>query len=640
MMRPPGGCASLSEDEKSSISAEQYRTLIRARPAVWLETHGHIRDVNGKDCKPKVNVLQRRIESLYVSALLKGKALRSIGLKPRKRGYSTMVAAIQHSQINNFQHEGVIIGNKLDTSDTVYRMMVYYAQTDEFKGKWGSNFTATTERLTYDHGGRVIQDTAKNGDSIRGMTPQFIHGTEVGYWENAEEVMVALLNAIPDSGFNCVFLESTPNGANGTFFDTWQKARWPTDEECPQGQEGYWKQWASLSPDQEAEAGGLEQFAYVRVFAAWYEFDDARVVLNESEKREIESSLDAASWYQGERQLIELYGNQGPKGLRLGKEAIDCDVWEQLAWRRMTIKGKCGGNPRIFDQEYPKDPRSGFLSSGNPVFDEDSLTHLQILSRVPCEYGQLNESEGRASWIPCSEESANFWRWEQPRQGCSYLLVGDLAEGEDQTKGDDPDRHSVLVLRRAYVEKDGTQHRMKLVARIRPPNRMPMYALIDLVWLLYLHYGRCEVIPEMNNSGAAFILGARAKGMHIWQRKDIDPHSGKRQERDGWRTTDTREYGGLRAAIIWHLHGVLRAKALDCHCPSVHGELVNFVDKAGRMEAGIAHDDDVLSLAIGVFNIDSATEFREPRVEVKLPWDIARLESEENMNSGYMAHRW
>src|SRR5260370_35013661 len=148
------------------------------------------------------------------------------------------------------------------------------------------------------------------------MTPQFIHGTEVAYWENAAEVMVALLNAIPDSGFNCVFLESTPNGANGTFFDTWQKARWPTDEECPRGQEGYWKQWASLSPDQEAEAGGLEQFAYVRGFAAGDEFDDARVLLNESEKRGIESRLDPASWDQGEPQMIELYGIHVPKGHR------------------------------------------------------------------------------------------------------------------------------------------------------------------------------------------------------------------------------------------------------------------------------------------------------------------------------------
>lgn len=626
---------------ETNVTDDELRVLIRSNPDVWLETCGYIRDASGRKLRPRVNILQQRIAALYVSHLKKNHPLRSIGLKPRKRGYSTMVAAIQHSQINNFRHEGVIIGNKLETSDTVYRMMVYYAQNDDFRGEWGSAFTATTERLTYEHGGRVIQDTAKNGESIRGMTPQFIHGTETAHWENAGEVMIALLNAIPDSGFNCVFLESTPKGIAGEFFNIWQKARWPTDEECPAGQKGYWKQWAGLCPDQEQEAGGLAEYNYVRVFAAWYEFDDAMIRLTTETKKEIESSLDAASWYHGEQELIKVYGNEGPLGLRLGKQVTACDVWEQLAWRRMIIKSKCSGNPRIFDQEYPKDPKSCFLASGNPVFDSDSLAHLQVLSRAPIDYGQLNQVGSGVTWVPCSEQSAAFWRWEKPKVGCAYLIVADLAEGEDQTKGEDPDRHSVLVLRKAYRDPDQIQHRLKVVARIRPPNRMPIYALVELVWLLHLYYGRAILIPEMNNSGAAFILGARTKGIPIWQRHDIDPHSGKKRSYDGWRTTDTREYGGLRSAIIWRLHEVLRNMELDCHCPHILSELADFVDKGGRMEAATGHDDDCLALAIGVFNIESSTTFIEPITVTPLPPDLAALEREEEANArSGMAMRW
>jgi hypothetical protein len=628
--------------EPKVAGKEAYEALIRNRATVWLETNGYIRNAEGKKVRPKVNVLQRRIEAVYFSALTKQRPCRAIGLKPRKRGFSTMVAAIHHSQLNNFPHEGVIIGNKLETSNTVFRMLSTYAETDEFKGKWGSQHTATTEQINYQHGARVLQDTAKNGDSIRGMTPQFIHGTEVAFWLNDSEVMVALLNAIPDSGFNCVFLESTPNGATGTFFETWEGARWPTPEECPSGQEDYWKQWEKFCPNQGQGVAGLDRFDYVRVFAAWYEFDDACVKLDASEKQEIESSIDAASWYRGERELIELYANDGPAGKRLGREVTTCDVWEQLAWRRMIIKSKCHSNPRIFDQEYPRDPRSCFLASGNPVFDEDALTHLQILSRVPIDYGQIAETEEkRATWIPVASDSSTFWRWEQPIGGCAYLITCDLAEGEDQTKGDDPDAHSALVLRRAYVDRaTNIGHRLKLVARVRPPNRMPMHAFVEVVWLLHLYYGRCVVIPEMNNSGAAFIMGARAKGMPIWQRADLDPHSGKKQLRDGWRTTDTQEYGGLRAAIIWHLHGILRDRGLDCHCPSVQAQLANFVDKSGRMEAGRGHDDDVMALAIGVFNIESATTYSEPKIEAQLPWDLRKLERDEAAGRPGMAMRW
>jgi hypothetical protein len=169
---------------------------------------------------------------------------------------------------------------------------------------------------------------------------------------------------------------------------------------------------------------------------------------------------------------------------------------------------------------------------------------------------------------------------------------------------------------------------------------MPMHALIELTWLLYLYYGQCTVIPEMNNSGAAFILGAKAKGMKIWQRTELDPHKGTRTARDGWRTTDTQEYGGLRAAIIWHLHGILRERALESHCPSIVEQLSNFVDKGGRMEAGRGHDDDVMALAIGVFNIDSATTYSEPTLEVKLPWDLRKLEANESAGRPGMAMRW
>jgi hypothetical protein len=75
------------------------------------------------------------------------------------------------------------------------------------------------------------------------------------------------------------------------------------------------------------------------------------------------------------------------------------------------------------------------------VFDEDAMTHLQILARSPIDFGALTETEEkRATWVPTSADSANFWRWEQPRAGCQYLITVDLAEGEDQTKGRRPGR--------------------------------------------------------------------------------------------------------------------------------------------------------------------------------------------------------
>lgn len=614
--------------------------IVRGNPGIWLETYGRIRDTAGKQVTPKMNVLQRRINALYVQRLMEQQPLRAIGLKPRKRGFSTMVAAIHYAQLQNFAHQGVVIGDKLETADVVYRMMQNFADNDGFKQSWGSKPEATSERMRFPHGSLLLQATARGKATARGMTPQFIHGTEVAHWEAPEEAMDASMNAVPDSGFNTVFWESTPFGAGEPFAQTWEAARWPTAAECPGGQE-YWRAWEAMCPDQ--PPGGLRDRLFVRVFAAWYEFDESVVRLTPDQKREIRDSLDAESWYRGEQKLIDLYGNEGPVGQRLGTEVVDADVWEQLAWRRLTIKTKCRGSVRIFDEEHPADPKSCFLASGRQVFDEDGLTHIQLLCREAPTHGDVNDQDGRATWRPTSMDAATVWRWEAPKVGCRYLISVDLAEGADQTKGDNPDAHSALVWRDEYLDERGVIWPIKLAARVRPPNRMPMIPFARLVRALSWYYGNCMVIPEMNNSGMSFITALRMMDggpcPPIWQRRERDPHSGTERAWDGWRTTDSAEYKGVRATIIWHMHELLRNKAVEIRCPHMATELADFVDKGGRMEAGSGHDDDVMSAAIGLYNIGSATEYAlSVRPDYK-PRDVALLESRDT-KSGMLAMKW
>lgn len=610
-------------------AALTHESLIQSNPGLWLETYGKIRDTSGKNVRPRMNVLQRRINALYVARLLEGKPLRAIGVKPRKRGFSTMVGACHYHQMQSFQNEGVIIGDRLETSDIVYRMMQNFGETDGFLGKWGSKHTSTTEKMVWEHGSAVRQATARGKATVRGLTPQFIHGTEVAHWESPEEAMDASMNAIPDSGFNVVFWESTPYGAGEPFALTWGAARWPDDQECPGGAL-YWKQWESVCPDQPRDASGLTSQYFVRIFAAWYEFEESIVKLTAEQKQEIKKTLDGESWYRGERKLMALYLNEGPSGLRLGKEVDGADVWEQLAWRRVMIKTKCRGSTRIFDEEHPADPHSCFLASGRQVFDDDALTHIQLLTRRTCEHGDVQDgSDQRAVWRTTGADAASVWRWEAPKLGCRYILSVDLAEGEDQTKGNDPDAHSALVWRDEYLDSTGMLWPVKLVARVRPPNRMPMIPFARLVRTLARYYGNCVVIPEMNNSGMSFITALKMMEggpPPIWQRRERDPHSGNERGWDGWRTTDNAEYGGVRATIIWHCHELLRNRRVEICCPHYHAQLLDFVDKRGRMEAGSGHDDDVMSGCIGLYNIGSATTYALPKQRDWTPPEVLAME--------------
>ena len=612
--------------------------LLRFNPGVWFETLSKIRNARGKNVTPHMNIVQRRINSLYMSRLRQFKPLRGVGLKPRKRGFSTFVAGLHYHQMMAFAHEGVIIGDKLDTSDIVFRMVENYAATDAYKSPtWGSPSVATTEKIKWEHGSMVSQATARGKATIRGLTPQFVHWTEAAHAENAEETMDAAMNAIPDEGFNAVFLESTPFGTEGPFADTWQKARWPTAEECPDGKL-YWKQWEAVCPDQPYDASGLSDMGFVRIFAAWYEFEDSFIKLTPSQKKNIEATLDAESWYSGERKLIELYLSEGPQGQRLGKEVVKADLWEQLAWRRLTIKNKCRSKVRIMDEENPADPQSCFSASGARVFDDDALTHIQLLTRLHPVYGNTDDSGPRAIWHPTGADLAPIVRWEEPKIGCRYLMSVDLAEGEDQTKGDDPDAHSALVWRDEYLDERGVLWPIKLAARVKYGTRMPMIPLAKLCRALSGYYGLCMIIPEMNNSGMSFITALRAMTDKpcppIWQRKERDPHSGKERSWDGWRTTDNAEYGGVRSTIIWHFHEMIRNKKVEICCPHYHSELVNFVDKKGRMEAGTGHDDDVISGCIGIYNIGSATTYTREAREVELPPEIAALKAQQEMIQG------
>ena len=139
----------------------------------------------------------------------------------------------------------------------------------------------------------------------------------------------------------------------------------------------------------------------------------------------------------------------------------------------------------------------------------------------------------------------------------------------------------------------------------------------------------------MNSSGLAFLLLAQKVGITIWKRKDFDPKSGKTEERLGWRTTDGADYGGLRTLIIENLALTLRNRGVHIACENVIHELGKFVRNEGRMQAAQnEHDDDVLSTAIGLYNLDAATVFEEPVVERQLPPDLQALEDGQSERNG------
>ena len=185
--------------------------------------------------------------------------------------------------------------------------------------------------------------TARNVNSGRGTTTQFLHASEVAFYENAEVLMGGLMNSIAREG-TIVLFESTANGMGNYFHSEWNRA-----------------------------VEGESDFA--PLFFPWWGFDEYQIALASPEEgEEILGTLD-----DEEERIRDAYG------LTL----------EQLKWRRWCLRNNCGGDLDVFHQEYPAYPEEAFLASGRPVFDSQGMALLLERARKtkPLAVGRLELAE-------------------------------------------------------------------------------------------------------------------------------------------------------------------------------------------------------------------------------------------------------
>lgn len=148
--------------------------------------------------------------------------------------------------------------------------------------------------------------TAGNKASGRSTTLTFLHGSEVAYWPDAESIVAGAMQA----GNPDIILESTPNGAQGYFYTLCMEAL------------------TGNSP-------------WTLHFYPWWWDDGYRLALEPGE---------VLQYTAEEAVLVEKHGLTA----------------EQIKWRR----SKQAELKQLFAQEYPEDPVSCFLQSGNGYFGD------------------------------------------------------------------------------------------------------------------------------------------------------------------------------------------------------------------------------------------------------------------------------
>lgn len=580
------------------MTDETMNEVIRGHCGAWWETHGRIwaKDRTKGLVTPKQNYLQRKIQATVDRFEELELPVRIIGLKPRARGSTTYFTALGYTAMRRSSTSAVFIGGQSDQTVGLWNMMKTYGKNDTFD--WKNTGEINEKGAVFSNGSRAKKETAKDVQAGIGDTYQLLHATEVARWaqygvSNAASVMNNILKAVPLLPGTAIFLESTAENAGGDYYNRWLGA---VDSD------------SFLSGEANVGFG-----SYVRVFGAWFQFEESALRLTEEQKQNIERTLDSDEEFFGERELIELYGVRGEDGvLRLGESLTTHDVWEQLAWRRYSIREECDRDLKIFNRDYPPSWQEAFMKSGNMRFNSTGVGIFRKRAKKVALHGLIEDNKSRVAWRNTELNESKFTIWEKPHPGRRYILPVDPMTGASQAVGLDPDKHSAPVMRAGYWNELRQWVRPAVVARVIP-CRWEIDTLEEAIWRLARYYGGanrsgCMIAIEMNmDRGLTELLKLRSANLYM--REVFNKREVKTTTALGYQTnTKTREtlITTLASAVReWDTPG----NGIDIWCPHAIEQMENFILKeTGKSEAGQGfHDDDVLAIALGMELIEHAT---------------------------------
>lgn len=578
-----------NEEEVLSMLADAPRHDVGA----WFSTCAMIRLETGEKVRaPKPNILQTRVFDYYESCQSAKKGCKILILKPRRKGASTCSSAVMyHHNRRHKETNGTIMADKDGTSDEIYEIYRTMAENDIFgwdtesepmapRGRPGNS----DEDLILPGGSTWGKETAGSSNAGRGGTRQNANLTECAFFQKSSDktskdptlAFLPSVQAATKSHRGVIIADSTPNGPAGWFYD-----------QCTLAKKGLgdWK----------------------LIFAAWMEFETSTKAFDSEEERQAfkESiGLPENEWFEEEREM-RLYGHIAPITL------------EHLNWRRMIIVDECGGSVTKFRQEYPSDMEECFQASAEKRFNEFQIKRCRDLlgqnqpTRVSMTYHDDSKS---VSVFP--DPKGEVMIYEQPRMGCRYLASGDFCTGADQQIGgkeSDPDYHSLKIWRDAYLDvSTGRWRNAKLAAHHH--SRLDIDLAAHVLAAMSQYYGRCFVVPEVNNCGLEPTHILLDLGFPVYQRSKRDDTTQQLNKAYGWMTDKV-----TRKTIIDHFAKDWRDGKYDVFDKVTLDEYDSFVtDKTGTPKALAGkHDDTVLSDCINLYNLPSlGTVLREPRRRV------------------------
>lgn len=530
---------------------DKIRTIRKAAFKWFAEKFLMIRTKRGRVAPFVLNKAQ-----LYAHAKIEqqkrdtGK-VRAVVIKGRQQGFSTYIGARFYKiTTETIGFATFILSHESKTTGKLYEMVQRYHDNcpdflkptkDGDNKKLGMKFGSL--QSSYELG------TAKNPDSGRGFTAQLFHGSEVGFWPFADQILAGVMQAVPDLPGTEVILESTANGVGGTFYDYVM----------------------------DAYRGDGE---FILIFSPWY-WDPGY------------TQTPPAGFVrtQPEHELAALVASH-PDGKEFCYQLTD----GQLAWRRKKIKELKSTD--LFKQEYPSYVHEAFLSSGRPVFDVPMLVAAKQYCRLPIglkrylrsddklvDERNLSDLEVDDPENPRSYDfeavSGLIQIWGEPVANQLYSIGADVAEGLEKGDFSSFDIHDEAGVQVAHyhgkIDPSSFGHLLNRIGR---------------------YYNNAFLGVERNNHGHA--VTQKLKDLEYpnqYLQEELEEQHERETAKVGWLTTAKSKpiiIGNLGSLILEENTGVLCVHTLD-QC------LTYVYDASGKMGARDGcFDDCVMSYAIAL----------------------------------------
>lgn len=361
---------------------------------------------------------------------------RDLILKARQLGFSTYVQGEMFRRTVTGTRTTMTMAHDDETTQKLRRMADRFWEHCRTPGGMqpARRYANSTLASYPEFDSEAIIATAGSKEAGRGGTYTDFHGSEVAFWREAEKLIAgAMQGGNPD-----VILESTPNGAQGYFY-----------ERCMESLDG----------------GGVWRLHF---YPWWYDLA-YRVPLPEGE---------TLSYSDEETALVAKHGLTG----------------EQIQWRR----GKQAELRRLYIQEYPEDPITCFLTSGNSYFGD---TTGAFGAAGDAEYTEGHQYEAGLDWGQENDYTAMIVLDYSARRMVDRLRVNRMEWKE---------------IRGRVKQLYDKWHLQRVIAEQNSIGSVNIEALTDM---------GLNVLPfETNNETKARIMGAVYEAIHTngWQFQDWD----------------------------------------------------------------------------------------------------------------------